>query len=179
MSRPQVNRVYAPLLSKLRAVGTRESRMKRVCDLLWEKFSVPLHAPDENDPHEHPPISWVGFYSKQAESEEMILEVRRDKPACSPIGLHGMCGRSWREKRAIVVADVAVLGANYIACDPNDKSELVVPLFNDDGTCWGVLDADSYHVGAFNEHDVAGMTQLLERVGLSARQPSRAATLVL
>src|SRR4051812_14344363 len=59
-------------------------------------------------------VSWIGFYLKAPRADEMILGPRRDKPACSPIGLHGMCGRCWRERRPIIVRDVATLGANYI-----------------------------------------------------------------
>ena len=40
----------------------------------------------------HCPVSWVGFYFLG--EGEMTLGPRRDKPACSPIGLHGACGRA-------------------------------------------------------------------------------------
>lgn len=112
-------------------------------------------------------VSWVGFYEKVNAADEMVLLVRRDKPACSPIGLHGMCGRSYLERLAIVIDDIATLGGNYIACDPKDLSELVVPLFEPDGSCWGVLDLDSYEAGAFDEHDAEELRRLVELVGLS------------
>lgn len=171
MAKKVVNRVYAPILAKARASGTRESRMKKAIDLLWDQFSTPMHRPDETtgDAHEHPAVSWIGFYTKADGADEMTLGYCRNKPACSPIGLHGVCGRSWKEARPIIVNDVATLGPNYIACDPLDKSELCVPLLNDDGTCWGVLDADSYQVGAFEERDVQGMTMLLQRLGLTSK----------
>lgn len=117
-------------------------------------------------------VSWIGFYLKSRGRDEMILGPRRDKPACSPIGLGGVCGRCWREQRPVIVADVATLGDNYIACDPRDKSEAVVPLFEQSGECWGVLDADSHDVGCFATADITGLTTLVEHVGLSARQPS-------
>ena len=100
----------------------------------------------------------------------MLLHARRDKPACSPIGLQGVCGRAWLEKRPVIVADVATLGEAYIACDPKDRSEVVIPLFEPDGSCWGVLDADSYEVGAFGDLDVGGLTRAVERMGLSTPQ---------
>ena len=67
------------------------------------------------------------------------------------------------------LADVANLGAGYIACDPRDKSEVVVPCFDDDGSCWGVLDADSYDVRAFSEDDALALVAVLEDAGLSKR----------
>jgi putative methionine-R-sulfoxide reductase with GAF domain len=182
MAKRVLNRVYAPVLAKAKPKGDREARMQLAVDLLWEYFSRPLPTATPSptpDPSaagsDAPPterrgvISWVGFYVKAEGAEEMTLAVRRDKPACSPIGLHGVCGRSWRERAAVFVHDVATLGKDYIACDPHDKSELCVPLLNDDGTCWGVLDADSYQVGAFDERDVQGMTMLLQRLGLTSK----------
>lgn len=119
-------------------------------------------------------VSWIGFYLKTAGKDDMVLGPRRDKPACSPIGLHGACGRCWRERRPLIVRDVATLGSGYIACDPRDRSEVVVPLLEPDGACWGVLDADSYEVGAFEEADARGLAEAVEVIGLSA--PPREAT---
>jgi putative methionine-R-sulfoxide reductase with GAF domain len=111
-------------------------------------------------------VSWVGFYLHEG-GKELILGPRRDKPACSPIGLHGVCGQAFTQRRPIVVRDVAELGSSYIACDPRDRSEVVVPLFDADGRCWGVLDLDSHEVGTFDEHDAQGLSQVLRAAGLS------------
>jgi putative methionine-R-sulfoxide reductase with GAF domain len=133
----------------------RRAAMARAVSLLWAAF---------HDQH----LSWIGFYDKVEGADEMVLVCREPKPACSPIGLHGMCGRCWTLRRGVIVPDVATLGANYIACDPRDRSEAVVPLLDDDGTCRGVLDADSYETNAFDEHDVQGMTKLLVSLGLTS-----------
>jgi putative methionine-R-sulfoxide reductase with GAF domain len=178
MGKPVLNRVYAPVLAKAKPVGGRDVRMKHAIDLLWDHFSMPIHPPDDSpDAEQHPSISWVGFYTKVEGSDEMVLGVCRNKPACSPIGLHGVCGRCWKERAPVLVADVVTLGKDYIACDPLDKSELCVPLLNDDGTCWGVLDADSYQAEAFDERDVKGMTMLLQRLGLTSKAAAECAIL--
>ncbi len=127
-------------------------RYQVASDLLWEALRG---------------VSWVGFYSKAATGDEMILVARRDKPACSPIGLHGICGLGWRERRGVVVRDVGVLGAHYIACDPRDRSEVVVPLLGADGTCSGVLDVDSHEAGAFDLEDAWALGGFLAAAGLS------------
>lgn len=141
--------------------GTREERMQAVADALWGAFG------DRG-------YSWVGFYTKAPGAQEMILGPRRDKPACSPIGLHGMCGYAWRERRCVIVPDVRAMGENYVACDPRDMAEVVVPLLAKDGVCWGVLDADSYHVGEFTARDALALASLVERAGLSAPLGTRA-----
>lgn len=142
------------------SAGSREDRMRALADALWEAFSAAGY-------------SWVGFYTK-AEGDQMILGPRRDKPACSPIGLHGMCGLCWRERRSVIVNDVRRLGGHYVACDPRDLAEVVVPLLEPDGSCWGVLDADSFDVGAFNAHDALALADLAERAGLTAPLHDRA-----
>ncbi len=111
-------------------------------------------------------VSWVGFYMDEG-GEELVLGPRRDKPACSPIGMHGACGQAFRSRQPLVVRDVRELGANYVACDPRDQSEVVVPCFDPDGRCWGVLDLDSHEVGSFGNLDVAGLQLVLRVAGLT------------
>lgn len=139
--------------------------MQRVVDALWDAFG--LDAPAQGSPPVQ--MSWVGFYTETPGADEMILAARRDKPACSPLGLQGCCGRCWSGRRPIVVRDVANMEGGYIACDPKDRSEVVVPLFEKDGTCWGVLDIDSYEVNAFDAHDAAELSAIAEAAGLSAK----------
>ena len=61
----------------------------------------------------------------------------------------------------VVVRDVRELGENYIACDPRDLSEIVVPVRARDGRVTGVLDIDSYSVGAFGETDRIALEQFV------------------
>lgn len=155
-------RDYSGVLAKLPRFApdaSRAERMKAVVDLLWDAFGLSSPGPLR--------MSWVGFYEKSAGADEMILLERRDKPACSPIGLHGCCGRSFTARAPIVVRDVATLGAGYIACDPKDKSEVVLPCFSAGGACWGVLDIDSYEVGAFDDNDARELERVLSAAGLS------------
>ena len=138
--------------------GNRHRRMSEVCDVLWRFFK------DFG-------VSWVGFYEKEPDAEEMTLRCSRDTPACSPIELHGACGMSWSKKRPIIVNDVHNLGEHYIACNPRDKSEIVVPLFNDDGSCYGVLDLDSHDRNAFYAHDQIELLRLMESTAISWPAP--------
>lgn len=127
--------------------------MRAVVDLLWGHL------------HDHG-VSWVGFYLFDAEHDEMILGPSRDKPACSPIGMHGACGQAFRNRRPLIVRDVKELGDGYVACDPKDQSEIVMPVCDARGKQIGVLDLDSFAVGAFNESDATGLSDVLSAAGL-------------
>lgn len=156
-----MNRPYGQIARQLPpASGNRAQRMRTFVDLVWEH----LHETG---------VSWIGFYLQEG-GNELVLGPCRDKPACSPIGLHGACGQALAARRPLIVRDVADLGAGYIACDPRDRSEVVIPLFDESGACWGVLDADSHAVGAFSEEDVRELGKLLARAGLTTERSSTA-----
>ena len=125
------------------------SRIKVVVDVLWEEFG------------EGCPVSWVGFY--RLGEGEMVLGYCRDKPACSPIGLHGACGKVGLSGESLIVRDVRELGGAYISCDPRDLSEVVVPVYGRLGEVIGVLDVDSFSVGAF------GLTDQVALEGIVAK----------
>ena len=115
-------------------------------------------------------VSWIGFYQADLPLPNttcMLLAAREPKPACSPIGLHGACGNSFKSGKSMVVRDVAELGGDYIACDPRDKSELVVPCFDSAGNAWGVIDLDSFDVGSFDAFDALNVANLLKVARLS------------
>ena len=154
----RIQRDYEELLGRLpdavKGALTPEDKMRRVTDELWRVL-------------EGQHVAWLGFYFINGAGDAMTLVCCRPRPACSPIGLHGVCGRAWREKRAQVVEDVHALGENHIVCDPLNLSEVVVPCLAPDGTCWGVLDLDSQEKGSFSSGDAAGLERVLRTVGLT------------
>ena len=156
---PVYERDYKQVAMALSDVsGNRHRRMHEVCDVLWRFFK------DFG-------VSWVGFYEKDPDAEQMILGPSRDKPACSPIGLHGACGQAALTKTTLVITDVAKLGEGYVACDPRDLSELVIPLLDESGDCWGVYDADSFDVGSFDEQDADCVRELMVLARLTTDAP--------
>jgi L-methionine (R)-S-oxide reductase len=107
--------------------------------------------------HGLPDLNWAGFYFRAG--GELVLGPFQGKPACVriPIGT-GVCGTAAERAAAVLVADVHVF-PGHIACDPNSRSELVVPLMDAD-TVLGVLDLDSPILARFDEIDREGCEQL-------------------
>ena len=148
-------RPYAQLAGEVTNAGSRDERMQAVVQVLWRG----LHEAG---------VSWVGFYvDRPGEPDEkrLVLGACRDQPACTPIGLHGVCGQALRFGRPRVVPDVRELGADYIACDPQDRSEIVIPLLDEKARCWAVLDLDSHEADAFSDDDARGLCQVLRAAG--------------
>jgi putative methionine-R-sulfoxide reductase with GAF domain len=116
-------------------------------------------------------VSWLGFYRVTESGDAMTLVACRDRPACSPIGLHGVCGQSLRTGRTRIVADVLDLGEAYVACDPRDRSEIVIPLLGPGEQpppghpASYVLDLDSFDPGRFSDQDDVLLRTALERAG--------------
>jgi len=153
------SRPYGAVLDAVRGLPAEADeghRMRVVADALWEHLSTRG-------------MSWGGFYVPDpADAGALVLGPMRDQPACSPIGLHGMCGASYTSKAAVLVDDVSSLGTGYIACDPRDVSEVVVPMLRADRSCFGVLDLDSHERASFDEDDVIGLLEVLLAAGLTA-----------
>ena len=73
----------------------------------------------------------------------------------------GQCGQCAQEQRTLIAVDTKQL-ENYIACDIDTRSEIVVPCCNqDDGKIRTVLDIDSPQVGTFTQEDKANLEDLV------------------
>jgi len=95
-------------------------------------------------------ISWVGFYL--FDGQKLYLGPFQGKVACTNIEIgKGVCGTSAARRETIIVPDVTEF-PGHIVCDSNSKSEIVVPLVQNDQLL-GVLDLDSYHYNAFSKTD--------------------------
>jgi L-methionine (R)-S-oxide reductase len=107
--------------------------------------------------HDLPDLNWVGFYFRRR--GELVLGPFQGKPACLRIPLgEGVCGTAAARGAALVVPDVHAF-PGHIACDPDSRSELVVPLI-EDGTVTGVVDLDSPLPARFDEADREGCERL-------------------
>jgi GAF domain-containing protein len=102
-------------------------------------------------------INWLGIYVLRG--EELVLGPFQGKPACVHIALdEGVCGAAASTLETQRVADVHAF-PGHIVCDPDSRSELVVPLIVN-GKLIGVLDIDSPTTRRFSEADQEGVEDL-------------------
>ena len=104
-----------------------------------------------------PDLNWSGFY--RLVGGELVLGPFAGKPACIriPIG-QGVCGTAAAQRTTQRVADVHAF-PGHIACDPDSRSELVVPVLRN-GEVIAVIDLDSPLAGRFDAEDQVGIEAL-------------------
>jgi GAF domain-containing protein len=136
-------KIFAELLPELKATlrggAAEEEKLQRVCDLL--KAEVPY-------------FDWVGFYITDPEKpDDLVLGPYNGAPTEHvriSVGT-GICGRAAQTRRMFVVQDVSK-ETNYLACSPEVKAEIVLPILVG-GEIWGELDIDSHTLSPFSSDD--------------------------
>lgn len=104
-------------------------------------------------------VSWVGFYL--FDGEILYLGPFQGKVACTTIKLgKGVCGTAAEKGETIIVPDVNKF-PGHIFCDPDSKSEIVVPMFKNDKLI-GVLDLDSDYYNSFDETDKKYLEEIIK-----------------
>lgn len=106
---------------------------------------------------------WTGFY--RVCGERLVVGPYIGTVGCLQIEFgKGVCGTSAQTRETLIVPDVNQF-PGHIACDPNSKSEIVVPVFGPDGELLGVLDVDSDRLDAFGEEDRRGLEKIVALFG--------------
>ena len=109
---------------------------------------------------------WVGFYLVRGE-RELIVGPYQGTLGCLTIAFgRGVCGAVAESGLTKVVQDTHALeeGKEHIACDPNSRSEIVVPVRRADGSLLGVFDVDSTEKGSFDAIDRRWLEKILNDV---------------
>jgi L-methionine (R)-S-oxide reductase len=103
---------------------------------------------------------WVGFYCVQENPPQLVLGPFQGPTACTriPYG-RGVCGTAWEKQETIIVPDVDKF-PGHIACSARSQSEIVVPVFDNNGKVRAVLDIDSEKQNTFDKLD----KQYLEKI---------------
>ena len=112
--------------------------------------------------HQEMRFWWTGFY--RVSGGELILGPFQGPVACIHIAYgRGVCGTAWKRGATIVVPDVDLF-PGHIACSSESKSEIVVPLFGDDGEVFAVLDIDSERLATFDDIDSRYLEEICKMV---------------
>ncbi len=100
--------------------------------------------------------NWIGIYFKESfvglqNSTDLVLGPYIGDPTeHTRISISkGICGLALREEKVINVADVRSR-TEHIACSVHTRSELVIPLKDENGKYIAELDIDSNKLNAFN-----------------------------
>lgn len=107
---------------------------------------------------------WVGFYL--VKGEELVLGPFQGPVACVRIRKgKGVCGTAWEKGETLIVPDVEQF-PGHIACSSLSKSEIVVPIFQEDKVV-GVLDVDSIALNEFDETDKVYLEKITAMISRS------------
>jgi GAF domain-containing protein len=115
-----------------------EKTLFKICEILRSKISY---------------YDWVGFYFKNGSKQELKLGPYAGLDTdhkIIPFG-KGICGQVALTNKNFVVPNVKKQ-KNYIACNINVKSEIVIPIFVD-GKNIGQIDIDSNILNPFSKQD--------------------------
>ncbi|WP_026940808.1 GAF domain-containing protein [Hellea balneolensis] len=101
---------------------------------------------------------WTGFYVVDPlKTTELVVGPYQGSLGCLRIPLgKGVCGTAAELGKTVIVEDVHEF-PGHIACDSRSNSEIVVPVFDKEGSLAAVLDIDSTQLGSFDTEDKAGL----------------------
>src|SRR5258708_37120199 len=135
----EVNEIKSEIDEMAKTCSTGKELMERICKKLNERMLK---------------YNWVGFYMMDAHEPD-VLVLGPFMGAMTPhtrIRLNqGICGAAASTGATVVVDDVSK-DPRYLACSPETKSEIVVPVFVR-GEVAGELDIDSHFPAAFTVTD--------------------------
>jgi len=105
---------------------------------------------------------WTGFYFLK--DGQLIVGPYQGPVACQELEKgKGVCWTGIQRKEPVIVPDVEQF-PGHIACDPRSKSEIVLPVKDDNDEIIGVLDIDGKELNAFDktdEQELSGIIRLI------------------
>jgi L-methionine (R)-S-oxide reductase len=104
---------------------------------------------------------WTGFYRVVEPGQLLRVGPYQGSLGCLDIAFgRGVCGSAAAESKTQIVPDVEKY-PGHITCDARSRSEIVVPVFGQQGDLIGVFDVDSDRLNAFDVEDARGLEQLV------------------
>ena len=142
-------RIYKQLEEILKKTDNKNARMATIIAVLHNKMDY---------------FFWTGFYL--LDKEKLIVNQYQGPVACQELEKDiGVCWTAINTKQTIIVRDVEKF-PGHIACDSRSKSEIVVPIKDNNNNIIGVFDIDSNELNSFNNIDEEELKKILELINL-------------
>ena len=142
-------RLYEQLEALMHKSTIPEARMATIVAVLHHKMKY---------------FFWTGFYILK--SGELTVQTYQGPLACQVLQKHtGVCWASIDQEKTILVPDVHLF-PGHIACDSRSRSEIVVPVRDQNGEITGVLDVDSETLNSFESADAAWLEKIVNLIYL-------------
>lgn len=138
------NRLYTQISELLKKSPDQQAAMSTIASVLFNKMDY---------------FFWCGFY--RVDGSRLIVGPYQGPPACQVLQDTGVCIASVKEQKTIVVPDVHLF-EGHIACDSRSRSEIVVPVRNEQGQIIAVLDVDSKDIASFNSVDASHLERIVK-----------------
>lgn len=124
------------------------ARMATVCAVLHHKMDY---------------YFWTGFYLR-TDSEKLVVGPYQGPVACLELEAHkGVCWAAVDRAEAVVVKDVHSF-PGHIGCDSRSKSEITVPVRDENGEIRAVFDVDSDKLASFSEVDSTYLQKIMDLI---------------
>ena len=106
-------------------------------------------------------FNWVGFY-RLVDEKTLKVGPYQGTHGCLTIDIEkGVCGKCVKEGKAQIENDVNAI-PHHIACSGETKSEIVLPVIDNEKNIRAVLDIDSIEIGSFDETDQKYLKKICE-----------------
>jgi GAF domain-containing protein len=104
---------------------------------------------------------WTGFYRVVEPGRLLRVGPYQGTLGCLDIEFgRGVCGTAAARAQTVIVADVHSF-PGHITCDARSRSEIVVPVFDNERRLIGVFDIDSDQENTFDTDDQLGLERLM------------------
>lgn len=104
---------------------------------------------------------WVGFYRVVEPDALLRVGPYQGTLGCLEIRFgSGVCGTCAADRRTVIVPNVEQF-PGHITCDSRAKSEIVTPVFDQDGSLIAVFDLDSDRLGTFDDTDARHLEHIV------------------
>lgn len=138
------SRIYTQLKELLVLTEDPLARMATICAVLHHKMET---------------YFWTGFYLLK--EEKLIVGPYQGPVACQELEKDkGVCWATVNSGSPVLVADVRDF-PGHISCDSRSKSEIVLPVFDDQGELVAVFDVDSDQIASFTSVDQGALSEIM------------------